>query len=147
MRMCQGYSTWFVCVSVCVCVCVCVCYNSCSLATELNFEIQTPTRSKRCTPAFWFVDVSKHFSFQRYSNFYNSPLPMAFMTSGNKTPHGNTTYLVWRLSLFNHSIKQSIIEVVVATTSRWLWPWRSLSSSTYLISCTWLRPNCVYIVD
>ena len=29
---------------------VCVCYNSYSLTTELNLEIQTPTRSKQCTP-------------------------------------------------------------------------------------------------
>ena len=34
--------------------------------------------------------------------------------------HGNTTHLVRSLSLLNHSLKSSTIEVVAATTASWL---------------------------
>ena len=48
-------------------------------------------------------------------------------------------HLVWSLSLLNHSLKSSTIEVVAAT-------WWSLSSSDYFISCTWLKPNWFYLM-
>ena len=41
-------------------------------------------------------------------------------TSGSKGIHWNTIHLVWMLSLLNHSLKSSIIELMAATTSSWL---------------------------
>ena len=55
------------------------------------------------------------------------------MTSGSKRVHWNTAHLAWSLSLSNHSLKWSTIEVVAATTSSWLCQF--IAPPIYFIVC------------
>ena len=99
-------------------------------------------------------DFAKPFFFKAMTFFVTwltvaiSELSEDVWSQTSKRVHWNTTHLAWSLSLSNHNLKWSTIEVVAATTSSWFsfLPWMSISTSTHSFHPHHVI-DCFYFID